>query len=38
MTDEKDIPANFIEEDDDLLVNEPVCKRRLYNFVVVLQF
>jgi transposase-like protein len=29
MADEEDIPANFPEEDNDLLEDEPVCKRRL---------
>jgi hypothetical protein len=29
MVDEEDIPANFPEENDDLLVKEPVCKCRL---------
>jgi hypothetical protein len=29
MADEEDIPANFPEEDDDLLENEPVCKHLL---------
>jgi hypothetical protein len=29
MADEEDIPANFQEEENDLLVNEPVLQRHL---------